>query len=107
MILWSIGMILLSLVALWCSWDLWRMRKQAQAMSRTLAIPGETRREGPLTGRHLSDDALLHELAGFLAYEYRERDAPCLVEWMDTKGFVPADRSWLEATYTVATELES
>jgi hypothetical protein len=52
--------------------------------------------------RELSDDALLHQLAAFLAYETRD-GALSFNEWADTKDFTPADRTFLEVAYMGAT----
>lgn len=48
--------------------------------------------------RELSDQALLHQLAAFLAYEAKGRGM-CFHDWADSKDFAPADRTWIEVSY--------
>jgi hypothetical protein len=55
-----------------------------------------------MPGREFSDEALLHQLAAFLAYEHRHGRL-CLAEWMETKDFAWADRTFLEVAYMGAT----
>lgn len=57
-----------------------------------------------MPGRELSDEALLQQLAAFLAYEHRGGGL-CFAAWAETKDFAPADRAYLEVAYVGATQL--
>jgi hypothetical protein len=62
-----------------------------------------------MPGREFTDEALLHQLAAFLAYEHRGGGL-CFAVWAAGKDFDPADRAFLRVAYlgaTVAQEMAS
>lgn len=55
-----------------------------------------------MPGRQLSDEALLHQLGAFLAYQHRGGGL-CFAAWAETKDFAASDRTFLEVAYMGAT----
>lgn len=57
-----------------------------------------------VSGRDLSDEALLSHLAAFLTYE-AGGGGMCFVDWTEAQAFTYSDRLYLEVGYMGATVL--
>lgn len=53
----------------------------------------------------MNRDALLLELAGFLAYEAAYEEAECFWDWVERTGHTWPERAYLEVAYMGATVL--